>query len=55
VQLALPFFVIAAALLSMVFMGVSQRLVDWKPSRTCRFCGRDRHRDCRCRCRSRLR
>jgi hypothetical protein len=49
-HLSLMYFVVAAALLSMVLMGVSHRLVDWKqPFRACPFCGRDLDRDCRCR------
>jgi uncharacterized membrane protein YhhN len=49
-SLPISIFVFAAALLSMVFMALSQRLVDWKhPSRSCPVCGRDLDRDCRCR------
>jgi len=49
-QLPLPYFVILAALLSMVLLGLSHRLVDWRqPFRSCPFCGRDLDRDCRCR------
>jgi hypothetical protein len=51
-HLPLPIFVVVATLLSMVLMGLSQRLVDWKhPFRSCPYCGRDLDRDCRCRSR----
>jgi hypothetical protein len=49
-NLTLAYFVIAAALLSMVFIGLVQRVVDWRqPYRSCPTCGRDLDRDCRCR------
>jgi hypothetical protein len=49
-NLTLAYFVFAAALLSMVFMGLVQRAVDWRrPYRSCPTCGRDLDRDCRCR------
>jgi hypothetical protein len=53
-QLSLPFFVLIAALLSMVALGLSQRVVDWRQSsRSCPLCGRDLDRDCQCRPRRR--
>jgi hypothetical protein len=53
-QLPLPFFVLIAALLSMVALGLAQRVVDWRqPSRSCPLCGRDLDRDCQCRPRRR--
>ena len=48
-QLPLPFFLLIVALLSMVALGLSHRVVDWRqPFRSCPLCGRDLDRDCRC-------
>jgi hypothetical protein len=49
-QLPLPDFLLIAALLSMVALGLSQRVVDWRrPFRSCPRCGRDLDHGCQCR------